>query len=157
MEPLGAGGSIQLEFYKLRWEKRTKEKPLCMKHCSRRKHECLTTSVAWLSPELHLNLNLNDFNGPLAKPIREFLRGTVVGNQAADSVEGPYPRNAAPPQFAEVGDNIHFSRRSDHHIIELCFEHIRRRRAVLQIETVYGQEKPIRMKLVHHRFCLRPN
>src|SRR5215470_14769297 len=95
-----------------------------MKHCLRRKPECLITLVVWRCPEPHLKLNLNDFNAPFAKPIREFLRGAVIGDQTPDSVEGPDPRNTAPTQFAEVRDNIHFPRRSDHHIVELSFEHV---------------------------------
>src|SRR5712692_7510684 len=89
------------------------------------------------------------------KPFGKFLRSARVGDQAPDSVEGTYPRNAPAAQFAEVCNHVHFSRGPDHHIIQLGFEHIRRRGAVREIETVDRKEKTVRVKLVHHRFCLR--
>src|ERR1700747_2970917 len=125
------GGFIPREFCKLRSEKRRKETRHYRKHCLRRKPECLATSGAWLSRELHLKLNFNDFGAPFTKPLRELLRSTIVSNQAPDSFERPYPRYAAASQFAEVRNDIHFARRTDHHVIELSLQHIRRGRAAL--------------------------
>src|SRR5215469_9923351 len=71
---------------KLRSEKQRRETRRCARHCLRRKPECPITYAAWRSAELHLKLNLNDFNAPLAKPFCEFLRSSVVGNQAPDSI-----------------------------------------------------------------------
>src|ERR1700756_4924612 len=126
-----------------------------MSHSSHRTTECLITSAVWLSRGPRLKLNLNDFNAALARPFGAFLGRSVVRDEAPDSVEGPDPRNAATTQLAEVRDDVHFSRRADHYIIELGFEHIRRGRAVLQIKPIHGQEKTVRVELIHHRFGLR--
>src|SRR2546430_1714407 len=56
------GGCIPRDFCKLRSEKRRKETRHCGKRCLRRKPECLITSAAWRSRELHLKLNFNDFD-----------------------------------------------------------------------------------------------
>src|SRR5690348_5036521 len=108
------GGCIPREFCRLRLEKRRKEMPRCGKHCLLRKPECPITSAGWRSQELHLRLDLNDFDTPLAKPFREFLRSTVVRNQTPNFFERPDSRNAAATQFAEVRHDVHFARRTDH-------------------------------------------
>src|SRR5919108_423439 len=149
------GGSILRVFCKLRSEKQKKETRRWGKHCLRRKPECLITSAVWRLREGRLDLDLNDFDAPLAKPFGEFLRSAAVRNQTADSVVRSYSRNTASAQFAEVRNHVHFARGTNHHVVELGFEHIRSRWAVLQIEAVHRQEKTVRMKLVHHRFRLR--
>src|SRR5207245_249790 len=120
------GGFILQEFCKSRSEKRRKETRRCGKHCSPRKLECPITSAGWHSRELHLKLNLNDLDAPLTKSLREFLRSAAVCNQTPDSVVRPDSRNAAAAQFTEVRNDIHFARGTDHHVIELSLQHIRR-------------------------------
>src|SRR5438270_9620958 len=124
------------------------------KHCLHQRPECLFTSAVWLSREQRPKLNLNDFNAPIAKPVRKFLGGAVVGDETPDSIEGAYLRNAAATQFAEVRNHVHFSRGADHHTIQLGFEHIRCRWAVCEIETVDRQKETVGVKLIHHGFCL---
>src|SRR5215472_19382509 len=81
------GGFIPKEFCKLRLVMRGRARRRCGKHCLRRKPGCPITSAAWHSRALRLKLNLNDFDAPLAKPFREFLRSPVVRNQTLDSLE----------------------------------------------------------------------
>src|SRR5438132_13312614 len=88
------GGCIRQEVWKSRWEIRRKARLPFTKPCLRRKPECRITSAVWLSRGLHLKLHLDDLDGFVAKPVGKFLRGAGIGDQAPDSVKGPYPRNA---------------------------------------------------------------
>src|SRR5215468_6195558 len=101
----------------------------CASRFSRPMKICPTIWPGWRFEALHLD----NFDSSFSQAFCEFLRRPFLGDKSLYSIEGTYLRDTSPPQFAEIGDDRHFFGRADHHVVQLRFEHVRCRRAVLKV------------------------
>src|SRR5262249_32370856 len=87
----------------------------------------------------------------------KFRSGSLICNQSLNSVERTDLRDTSATQFAEIRDNIDFFGRTNHYIVQLCFEDVWRGGSGFQIESGPRKGQAGGMKVVHDRLGLRPD